>query len=72
VVVVVVGPFLPLGTEGFFEAFSSDPVAHQRLNLVPCVAAFSRFLKNNLFTGFGLLLPLALCGFHTNASFSLD
>jgi hypothetical protein len=47
--VVVVYPFIPLGTKGICEASPSVSVSQQPLNLTPCFATFSCFLQNGPF-----------------------
>jgi len=59
VVVVALLPFPFIRNMGLFESFTSDPVAHQSLNLVSCFAAFSTFLKNNPFSRFRPSAPSA-------------
>ena len=51
VVVAVVHPFLPLGTQGIYEEPPSDSVARQPFNLDPCFATFSCFVQNSSFWG---------------------
>jgi len=51
VVVVVVYPLVPLGTQGICEASLSDPVACQPLTFILCFATFFCF-RNSPFPGF--------------------
>jgi hypothetical protein len=42
--VIAVYHFVPLGTRAICEASPSDCIAHQPLNLTPCLAAFTCFI----------------------------